>query len=105
LTGSATFRSAVLGLKFDPAKVAIRSVNLGDVFGPDENKAAMPFLNQNGKMFVSLTANEGIRTHAAGTLVTFEIEALADGKPAIAFDSDVLNLMTADGKNFAIKIN
>ncbi len=105
LTGSATFRSAVLGLKFDPAKVAVRSVNLGDVFGPDENKAAMPFLNQNGKMFVSLTANEGIRTLAAGTLVTFEIEALADGKPAIAFDNDVVNLMTADGKNFAIKIN
>lgn len=105
LTGSASFRSAVLGLKFDPTKVAIRSVSLGDVFGVDAAKPAAPFLNQNGKMFVSLTANEGIRTAAAGTLVIIEVEALADGKPSITFDADVLNLMTADGRNFAIKIN
>ena len=30
---SSAFRSAVLGLKFDASKVAVRSVGYGDVFG------------------------------------------------------------------------
>ncbi|HQX54651.1 MAG TPA: secretin N-terminal domain-containing protein [Pyrinomonadaceae bacterium] len=105
MTGTSSFRSAVLGLQFDQSKLAVRAVTLGDVFGAAENTPAMPFLNQNGKMFISLTAKEGIQTLAAGTLVVFEVEALADGEPTIAFVTDVLNLMTTDGKNFAIKVN
>ena len=98
------FRSAVIGLKFDSKKVAIRSVLFGDVFGPDMmSTAATPFLNQKGKMYISLTAKGTADANAIGILAYIEIEALTNGKPQIAFDRDVLNFLTSDGKNFTVK--
>jgi len=98
------FRSAVLGLKFDQSKVAVRSVSFGDVFGGGLAQTSVtPFLNQNGKMFVSLSSPKDTAENSSGVLAYIEIEALADGKPTIAFEADVLNMLTADGKNFAVK--
>lgn len=103
--GSADFRSAVLGLIFDDKKLAIRSISLGNAFGASENTAMPPFLNQNGKMFISLSAKGDATATANGTLAYIEVEALADGKPVIAFERDVLNFLTSDGKNFVVKFN
>ncbi len=105
IDGSGAFTSAVIGLKFDPAKVAVRKISYGDVFGTSvANAHATPFLNQNGKMYVSLISKDGSELSSAGTLAFIEIEALTDGRPEIAFDRDVLNFLTSDGKNFAVKL-
>jgi general secretion pathway protein D len=104
IDGSAPFRSSVIGLKFDDKRLAVRSVSFGDVFGSLADTAATPFINQNGKMYVSLTAKDDAAAKTAGTLAVIEIEALANGKPEIAFDRDVLNFLTADGKNFLVKL-
>ncbi|CAN5375937.1 hypothetical protein BH10ACI1_BH10ACI1_27680 [soil metagenome] len=99
-----SFRSAVLGLKFDKDKVAVRAVSFGDVFGKDLAQTAVsPFMNENGKMFVSLSSPKDTAENSSGILAYIEIEALADGKPQIAFDGDILNFLTADGKNFTVK--
>ena len=103
IDGAGNFRSAVMGLKFDMKKVAVRSVSYGDVFGITANSPATPFLNQNGKMYVSLTAKDD--ANAAGVFAYVEIEALAAGRPEIAFDRDVLNFMTVDGKSFRVKFD
>ncbi len=104
IKSATAFRSAVLGLKFDSAKVAIRSVSYGDVFGASvAQTSATPFLNQSGKMFVSLSSPKDTAENSSGVLAYIEIEALADGKPEITFDADILNMMTSDGKNFAVK--
>ena len=101
---SGTFRSAVLGLKFDAAKVAVRTVTFGDVFGETmANTAASPFINQSGKMFVSLGMKEGVAPGTFGILAYVEIEALADGKPVLTVEKDVMNFLSGDGKNFAIR--
>ena len=101
---SVGFRSAVLGLRFDPAKVAVRSVSFGDVFGESmANTAASPFLNQGGKMFVSLSIKEGVAPGMFGILAYVEIEALADGKPALTVEKETMSVLTGDGKNFALK--
>lgn len=98
------FRSAVLGLRFDDKKVAVRSVSFGDVFGAGTaNNAAMPFLNQNGKMFVSLSSAKDSAQNSSGMLAFIEIEALSAGKHEVALDKDVLNMLTADGRNFFVK--
>jgi hypothetical protein len=105
IQGSANFRSGVIGLKFDDKRIAVRTVSYGEVFGaPLSTTAATPFLNQNGKMYVSLTAKDDSGAKADGTLAYIEIEALASGRPKIAFDNDVLNFLTADGKNFQIRL-
>ncbi len=55
-------------------------------------------------MFVSLSLAEGTVATQAGVLAIVEVEALADGKVEISLEKDVLNLLAADGKNFAIKL-
>jgi hypothetical protein len=67
------------------------------------NTSATPFLNQNGKTYVSLSAKDDSGAKSEGTLAIIEIEALADGRPEIVFDRDVLNFLTTDGKNFLIR--
>jgi len=102
-TGS--FRSAVLGLRFDDKKLAVRSVMFGDVFGMGvANSIATPFLNQNGKMYVSLsTSGNQSAGLMQGVLAYIEVEALVDGKPEIVLERDVLNFLAADGKNLAVQ--
>jgi general secretion pathway protein D len=98
------FRSAVLGLKFDSTKIAVRSVSFGDVFGSDlSGKTATPYLNQNGKLYVSLSSPKNTAENASGMLAFIEIEALSEGQHALAFDGDVINILTADGRDFAVK--
>lgn len=103
IDGSGLFTSSVVGLKFDDKRVAVRSVGFGDVFGTAvANTATQPFLNQNGKMYVSLGSKDGKGLTSAGTLAFIEIEALVDGKPAVTFDRDVLNFLTTDGKSIKV---
>ena len=105
IQGNGTFRSAVMGLKFDDKKIAVRNVSFGDAFGTDAvNSLATPFVNQGGKMYVLLSSRDGKELNVGGTLAFIEIEALTGGRPEITFDRDILNIQTMDGKNFAVKL-
>jgi hypothetical protein len=98
------FRSAVLGLRFDDKKVAVRSVIYGDIFGMGiANTTVTPFLNQNGKMFVSLNSGDKTVSGTDGVLAFVEIEALADGRPDVVLEKEVLNFLAADGRNLGVK--
>ncbi|MFZ1701464.1 MAG: secretin N-terminal domain-containing protein [Pyrinomonadaceae bacterium] len=103
LKGNGKFQSAVLGLKFDAARLAVRSVSFGDAFGASANAAVVPFINQNGKMYVSLLAKDVSEINTAGTLAFIEVEALASGKVQIEFDRDVMNFLTVEGKNLVVR--
>lgn len=79
---STAFRSAMLGLQFDPAKVGPTRVTYGDVFGESmANISENPFINQGGKMFVTLSLKDPAAPSAFGILAYVEIEALVDGRP------------------------
>ena len=98
------FRSATLGLAFDPQKLAVRGVSYGDVFGAEmAQTGAKPFLNENGKMYITLASPKDTAQNSSGMLAYIEVEALTDGKHDISFVKDMLNVLTADGKNFAVK--
>ena len=104
VNGTAMFRSAVLGLRFDDKKFAIRSVTFGDIFGPDAMKTQVaPFINNDGKMFVSLSLASGSVQSASGVLAIVEVEALADAKVELALEKEVISFLAPDGKNVAIK--
>lgn len=98
------FRSAVLGVKYDPTKLAIRGISLGDAFGEKANSTVMPFLNTDGKTYFSLIAPERAIISPTGVIAYLDVEALVDGVPAITLDSDVLNLMTEDGRNIPVAV-
>lgn len=103
IQGDGSLISAVVGIQFDDKKTAIRSVSYGDIFAANASTLATPFLNQNGKLYVSLIAKDGKAVVASGVLALLEIEALVDGKPVIAFERDVLNVLSADGKAFGLR--
>ncbi|QQS42458.1 MAG: hypothetical protein IPM63_05845 [Acidobacteriota bacterium] len=97
------FRSSVIGLTFDPRKVAVRSVAFGDVYGAElKGTATEPFVNEAGKMYVSLIAPKDSAENSSGILAYIEIEALEDGVPVLEFDEAVLNLITGDGREFVV---
>jgi hypothetical protein len=54
-------------------------------------------------MYVSLWTLDDAAKHSSGILAYIEIEALQKGKPEVRFDGNILNLLTVDGKNFAVK--
>src|SRR5258708_38965776 len=69
VNSSAAFRSAVVGIKFDSKKLAVRSVAFGDVFGSSlAGSAVTPFVNANGKMYVTLTVPDGVAPLQTGVL-------------------------------------
>ncbi|HEY8560411.1 MAG TPA: secretin N-terminal domain-containing protein [Pyrinomonadaceae bacterium] len=98
------FRSAVLGLKFDDKKLAVRSISYGEVFGFDmSGKEQKPYLNQNGKTYVSLPSSKNTAENTTGVLAFVEVEALADGTHELSFDNGSISITTVDGREFAVK--
>lgn len=104
VTGEELFRSAVIGLRFDPKKLAVRAINFGSMFGPDAPKGSVePFINNDGKMFVSLSLPAGTVVTPSGVVAFVEVEALADGRVELGLEKDVVSFLTADGKNVTAK--
>lgn len=103
IKSSKAFRSAVLGLQFDSKKLAIRSVELGDIFGDVyAQREVTPFVNQGGKMYATLSVSRDIGAASSGVLAYIEIEALTTGKHDLSFVREVVNFMTAKGETFAV---
>lgn len=104
VNGTSLFRSAVLGLRFDQKRLAVRSIAMGDIFGAGAaNTAVAPFINNDGKMFVSLSLPAGNVTSPTGVIAIVEVEALADGRVELAFEKDVISFIAPDGKNVALR--
>jgi len=103
--GTSAFRSATLGLRFDDKRLAVRSVTLGEVFGSGAAMTTVaPFINNNGKMFVSLSLPAGGGAIASsGVLAIVEVEALQDGPVQLAFEREVISFLAPDGRSVAIK--
>ena len=82
----------------------MRTVSFGDVFGgAAAGKEVTPFINQNGKTYVTLSLPKDVAENSSGVLAFIEIEALADGRHPIGFDPDMMSFLTADGKNFVVR--
>lgn len=103
IEGTSVFRSAVLGIQFDNSRLVIRSVFLGEVLGGKDETVVNPFLNQNGKMFVSLKLADGAVPGSTGILAYIEVEAIQAGRPEISFEKNVLNILSPEGKNIQVR--
>lgn len=104
VNSGAPFRSAVLGVRFDESKLAVRSVNYGDLFGADASKMAVaPFINKDGKMYVTLSLGDKTPTATTGVIAYIEVEALTDGQVGLTLDKDILSLIAMDGKYIAVR--
>jgi len=104
VNASSPFRSAMFGLKFDETKIAVRSVAFGDVFGNSlANTAAEPYINKGGTMRVNPSLPQGSVLANFGVLAYVEVEALADGTPALTLEKESMRFVAPDGRSFAMK--
>ena len=104
MQGGGLFRTATMGLKFDPAKVAVRSVTHGEVFAGQANSEAKPFVNEKGSLFVTFTAADEKGLIPNGTLAYLEVEALVPGRPMLEFDRNMFIFQSAQGVNLPLKL-
>lgn len=104
MRSGAAFDSAILGLNYDAAKLAVRSVTYGDIFGASlANTNATMYMNQSGNSRLMMTAPKNLGGSTTGILAYIEVEALTDGKPEIAFDKGIVSFLTSNGRNFAVR--
>jgi general secretion pathway protein D len=101
INSAAPFRLAILALKYDDQKLAVRSITYGDIFGAEQAAtSAIPYFNKGGKTFVSF--NPASTVSRSGIFAYVEIEALADGRPQLGFDGEAMNLLSPGNINFAL---
>jgi general secretion pathway protein D len=103
IESESAFRSAIVAIGFDPKKVAIRRVSYGDVFGNSyADRVAIPYFNSNGKLYMTLSADDLTRVDGTDVLAYLEIEALVAGKPEITLVQNMFSLINENGQNFVL---
>ncbi len=55
-------------------------------------------------MYVALSPSKDVLVSESGILAYIEVEALSQGIPEISFEPDIINVLTADGQTFELKL-
>ncbi len=99
-------RMAVLSLGFDPAKIAVKGVKYGDVFGAEMvNKDAPRFAVSNGALITTLPTAPNKNAQGVGVLVYLDIEALTDASDVVfTFDKNATSLIGYSGESLTLSI-
>jgi general secretion pathway protein D len=99
-------RMAVLSLGFDAAKIVVKGVKYGDVFGTEMvNKDAPPFAVSNGTLITTLPTAQNKLTQGVGVLVYLDIEALSDANDvSFIFDKNATSLIGYSGESLTLSI-
>src|SRR5260370_9778160 len=96
---------AVIGLRFDPQVVKVKSVSAGSMFA---NVKTAPTLTQSidehGMLLVSLTPANGSTVMGEGSLLNLDVEANGVGNSALAFDLANVHVLAKDGRPTALQI-
>jgi hypothetical protein len=96
---------AMVALRFDPKVLKINSVSMGDLFA---NARSAPTLtqsvDQHGMILVSITPAAGSAITADGALINLDVEALAAGESALAFDISNVHVVAGDGRPLLLNI-
>ncbi|HWS85445.1 MAG TPA: secretin N-terminal domain-containing protein [Pyrinomonadaceae bacterium] len=94
----------LLALSFwlDPRVLALRAVGAGTLSAPDGARVTHT-LTPEGLLLVSV-APPTSPLSGAGTLLTFDVEALASGSEPLRFDADDVHLVATDGRKVLVKV-
>lgn len=89
---------AVLALRFNPKVVRITTVSHGAMFGVGKVPSLTQSVDPTGVCLMSMSAGDGVSIVGSGSLIFIEVEALASGQPAFAFDEGAMHLIAGDGR-------
>ncbi len=96
INGQAQMTGVNLELKFDPAKLRVKSVRDGGMLGVQPD---LTYEVEKGVLIVRLKQTQPTPTLAEGRLVLVEFIALADGQTEISFNSSTTRVRTPGDQN------
>ncbi len=99
LNSTTTLGLAVVMLRFDPNVIKINNVTLGKLFA---DAKSLPIITKSttekGAFLVSLAPAAGAAISGQGTLLNIDVEAVAPGEAALAFDISNVHVVSTDGR-------
>ena len=100
---------ALLALRFDPKVVKVNAVSGGVLLGSQPDGGMAPTFTQSvdatGVCLISISAlNSKVAIKGSGTLFFVDVEAIAEGKAALAFDKEALHLVATDARDITAQL-
>jgi general secretion pathway protein D len=96
---------AVVTLRFDPKVVKVRSINAGELFAGGKKPNITESIDPNGICLISISALNSLKSMTGnGALIMVEIEGLAPGNAALAFDKDTMHLVAIDARDVVLEV-
>ena len=98
--------TAIMMLRFDPKVLKVNSISMGEIFANAKSAPALTqSLDEHGMVLITISPAAGSSITAEGALINIEIEALAAGDSALAFDISNTHVVAADGRPLMLQIN
>jgi hypothetical protein len=100
---------ALLALRFDPKVVKVTAVSGGVLLGSQPDGGMAPTFTQSvdatGVCLISISAlNSKVAIKGSGTLFFVDVEAIAEGNAALAFDKETLHLVATDARDITAQL-
>ena len=100
---------ALLALRFDPKVVKVNAVSGGVLLGSQPDGGMAPTFTQSvdatGVCLISISAlNSKASIKGSGTLFFVDVEAIGEGKAALAFDKETLHLVATDARDITAQL-
>jgi hypothetical protein len=93
-----------LTFRLDPRVLAVRSVGAGALFKTSDAQLTHT-ATPEGLLLVTVTPNSAsAAVRGAGTLLVFDVEALAPGAEALRFVADDVHVVATDGRRVQVKV-
>jgi hypothetical protein len=98
--------TAIMMLRFDPKVLKVNSISMGEIFANAKSAPALTrSVDEHGMVLITISPAAGSSITAEGALINIEIEALAAGDSALAFDISNTHVVAADGRPLMLQIN
>ena len=108
LSSDLSLSLALLALRFDPKVVKVNAVSAGALLGSQADGIGPTFaqsVDATGVCLISISAlNSKAAIKGSGALFFVDVEAIAAGSAALAFDKETLHLVAADARDVTTQI-
>lgn len=108
LSSDLSLSLALLALRFDPKVVKVNAVSAGALLGSQPDGIGPTFaqsVDATGVCLISISAlNSKVAIKGSGALFFVDVEAIAAGSAALAFDKETLHLVATDARDVTTQI-
>jgi general secretion pathway protein D len=98
--------TAIMMLRFDPKVLKVNAISMGELFASAKSTPTLTqSVDEHGMVLISVVPGAGSAIPADGALINIDVEALAAGDSALAFDISNVHVVASDGRPLLLQIN